>query len=286
MKELASKLESDALEEHNDKIRSLINAPKREKAEQLSKMPVQLTEYRNERNLMLYPFCSTSKGKRLKTIEYKSIDGKRWLEVTANHKYGMAKIWDFDILRYAISKAGEIARTTGYFPETVEFSGYECLKAIGKRDAGPNYKWIKDGLQRLTSTTYCGNVFDTKETIISTLISAHYIDGSGKMERITIRFNNLLLCSARLRGLLVIDKTVLMEKSGIKKRILELVKTSMGNSVAWVVGVEQLQKMCAHEARLKDFKYELKSYSLPWRMWFSERIGGGENVHFEQKTTV
>ena len=65
---------------------------------------IALTRYRSERNLMLYPFCSTSKTKRLKSIDYRSADGKRWLKVSANHDFGMVKIWDFDILRFALSK--------------------------------------------------------------------------------------------------------------------------------------------------------------------------------------
>ncbi len=68
--------------------------------------------------------------------------------------YGMVKIWDFDILRYALSKAGEIARITGVFPEAVEFSGYECLKALGRRPTGTVYQWLRGALSRSASTTY------------------------------------------------------------------------------------------------------------------------------------
>ena len=106
-------------------------APLREQALELAKTLVDLTRYRNERNLMLFPFCSTAKAKRIKSIRYSSADGRHWLEVTANYEYGMAKIWDFDILRFALSKAGEVALQVGYFPASVEFSGYECLKALG-----------------------------------------------------------------------------------------------------------------------------------------------------------
>ena len=85
----------------------------RERANELAVVPIDITRYRNERNIMLYPLCSTSKRKRLAPIRYESANGKYWLEVTANYTHGMVKIWDFDILRYALSKAGEIARETG-----------------------------------------------------------------------------------------------------------------------------------------------------------------------------
>src|SRR5262245_30349728 len=110
--ELMKKLEREAME----------NSLEAKESEKLARKTIELTRYRSERNLMLYPFCSTSKKKRLKEIEYRSSDGKRWLQVTANHNFGMVKIWDFDILRFALSKAGEIARVTGHFPSFVEFT--------------------------------------------------------------------------------------------------------------------------------------------------------------------
>ena len=262
-------------------------APLRERALELAKAPVDLTRYRNERNLMLFPFCSTAKAKRVKGIRYASVDGKRWLEVTANYDYGMAKIWDFDILRFALSKAGEIALQVGYFPSSVEFSGYECLKALGRNpESGSNLKWIKDGLRRLCLTGYSGNIFRENEKIteIFTLIRANYTDQSGKLERIVITFDERLVESVRYsKGLLVIDKTLLREEAGIKKRLLELVTVSMGKETSWTVGMERLQALCAHEGTLKRFKYELKQYALPWEVTFSKAIHNGGNVTFAAK---
>ncbi|MEI2806293.1 MAG: replication initiator protein A [Albidovulum sp.] len=229
----------------------------REQALELAKSPVDLTRYRNERNLMLFPFCSTSKAKRIKSIKYSSADGKRWLEVTANYKYGMAKIWDFDILRFALSKAGEIALKIGYFPSSIEFSGYECLKALGRNPrSGSNVEWIKEGLTRLCLTGYSGNIFRENEKIteIFTLIKASYTDQAGKLERINISFDERLVESVRYsKGLLVIDPNLIREEAGIKKRLLELVAVSIGKESTWTVGLERLQAMCAHEGELRAY---------------------------------
>ena len=261
--------------------------PLREQALQLAKAPVDLSRYRNERNLMLFPFCSTAKAKRVKGIRYVSADGKRWLEVTANYDYGMAKIWDFDILRFALSKAGEVALQVGYFPNSIEFSGYECLKALGRNpESGSNLKWIKEGLRRLCLTGYSGNIFRENEKIteIFTLIRANYTDQSGKLERIAITFDDRLVESVRYsKGLLVIDKVLLREEAGIKKRLLELVTVSIGKEISWTVGIERLQALCAHEGTLKRFKYELRQYDLPWKVTFSKAIHNGGNVTFTAK---
>ena len=95
-----------------------------------------------------------------------------------------------------------------------------------------------------------------------------------------MHFNQRIQESAKLRGLLTIDKTIFQEESGIKKRILELVTVSMGRESNWTVGIERLQALCAHEGELKAFKRQLKEYKLPWLMNFSRALGGGENVTF------
>lgn len=264
-------------------------APLREQALELAKAPVDLTRYRNERNLMMFPFCSTAKAKRVQSIRYTSADGKRWLEVTANYEYGMAKIWDFDILRFALSKAGEIALQVGYFPASVEFSGYECLKALGRNpQSGSNLEWIKEGLRRLCLTGYSGNIFRENEKIteIFTLIKASYIDQSGKLERISISFDERLVESVRYsKGLLAIDPGLLREEAGIKKRLLELVMVSIGKEASWTVGIERLQALCAHEGTLKRFKYELKQYDLPWEITFTKGTIKSGNVTFTAKNS-
>jgi plasmid replication initiation protein len=262
-------------------------APLREQALELAKVPVDLTRYRNERNLMMFPFCSTAKAKRVKSIRYTSADGKRWLEVTANYEYGMAKIWDFDILRFALSKAGEVALQVGYFPPCIEFTAYECLKAIGRdAKAGKNYIWIEEGFDRLVSTTYKGNIFkeDENRSEVFTLINIEYIKNQqGQVDKIRMHFNQRIQESAKLRGLLAIDKIILREEAGIKKRLLELVAVSMGRESSWTVGMERLQALCAHEGTLKRFKYELKQYALPWEVTFSKAIHNGGNVTFTAK---
>ena len=262
-------------------------APLREQALELAKVPVDLTRYRNERNLMMFPFCSTAKAKRVKSIRYTSADGKRWLEVTANYEYGMAKIWDFDILRFALSKAGEVALQVGYFPPCIEFTAYECLKAIGRdAKAGKNYIWIEEAFDRLVSTTYKGNIFkeDENRSEVFTLINIEYIKNQqGQVDKIRMHFNQRIQESAKLRGLLAIDKIILREEAGIKKRLLELVAVSMGRESSWTVGMERLQALCAHEGTLKRFKYELKQYALPWEVTFSKAIHNGGNVTFTAK---
>ena len=58
---------------------------------------------RDQRETMERPFFSLAKRKRLKPIEYTSPDGQAFVNVQPHQDYGMATIWDADILIWAVS---------------------------------------------------------------------------------------------------------------------------------------------------------------------------------------
>ncbi len=237
--------------------------------ENLSRNPIELSRYRNERNIMFYPICSTTKGKRLDPINYTSPDGKYYLEVTANHTYGMVKATDLDILRYAMSKAGEIKWQTGIFPEYVEFSAYELLKALKKPTSGYSYTWVRSALARLSSTTYKTNIWKGEETVFFSLAECSFEDRSRKLEKIKIHFNHRLIESVQSNNaLLTVDEEVILEtKSQLRKRLLELIKTAIGAKYSWQVGFQTLKNLLsAEETSNKEFKRSLEKTQLPWQI--------------------
>lgn len=58
---------------------------------------------RDQRETMERPFFSLAKRKRLKPIEYVSPDRSVFVNVFPNQEFGMATIWDADILIWAAS---------------------------------------------------------------------------------------------------------------------------------------------------------------------------------------
>lgn len=238
-------------------------------AEKLAQEPIGIQSLKNERNLMLYPFCATSKALRFKAIKYVSKDKKFSLEVTANNEYGMAKIWDFDILRFVFSKIDTIAQRTGHYPSTVVFSAYECLKFLKRNpNAGKNIAWLKGALDRLASTTYKGNIFkdEVKHVTGFTLINYEYIETTKGVEKIGISLDERLISSLRSsQSLITINERLLGEPSGLKKRLLELVALKISSDGEWVIPVEELQCLCANTWSIPKFKNEIKSFcDLPW----------------------
>ncbi len=237
--------------------------------ELLANESIGIEALKNERNLMLFPFCSTSKALRFKAIRYTSKDKKFSLEVTANNEYGMAKIWDFDILRFVFSKIDTIANRTGYHPSAVTFSAYECLKFLRRNpNAGKNISWLKSALDRLTSTTYKGNIFkdEGKHVTGFTLIKYEYVETSRGIEKISISLDERLVSSLRnSNSLVTIGERLLEETSGLKKRLLELVALKLSIEGIWIISVEELQCLCANNWSIAKFKNEVKSFQdLPW----------------------
>lgn len=237
--------------------------------EKLANEPIGIDSLKNERNLMLFPFCSTSKALRFKSIRYFSKDNQHSLEVTANNEYGMAKIWDFDILRFVFSKIDTIAVRTNHYPSAVTFSAYECLKFLRRNpNAGKNIKWLKGALDRLTSTTYKTNIFKDvgKHVTGFTLINYEYIETSRGIEKISITLDERLVISLRnSKSLVTINDRLLEEPSGLKKRLLELVYLKLSTEGFWIVSIDELQCLCANTWSIAKFKNEIKSFNdLPW----------------------
>ena len=114
---------------------------------------------RDQRETMERPFFSLSKNKRTKPIGYTSPDGKIYVNVSANPEFGMATIWDADILIWAASMLCELKkRRANEIPRTLSFQPYELLKTIQRDTGGRQYKLLRESLARLQATTIRTNI--------------------------------------------------------------------------------------------------------------------------------
>ena len=114
---------------------------------------------RDQREVMERPFFSLAKAKRVKAIDYTSPDGKVWVHVSANPDYGMATIWDADILIYCASMISDMKRRgINDVPRTLHVMPYDLLRAIGRPTTGRAYELLGQALDRLQSTTVKTNI--------------------------------------------------------------------------------------------------------------------------------
>lgn len=114
---------------------------------------------RDQREVMERPFFSLAKKKRMKPIDYVSPDGNIFVRVTANADFGMATIWDADILIWAASMIQQLrARGKNDIPRTLSFHPYDLLKTIDRHTGGAEYRSLREALARLQSTTIVTNI--------------------------------------------------------------------------------------------------------------------------------
>ncbi|MFC3172742.1 replication initiator protein A [Novosphingobium bradum] len=115
--------------------------------------------FRDQREMMERPFFSLAKSKRVKPIDYTSPDGQLWVHVSANPDYGMATIWDADILIYCASVLADMARRgANDVPRKLNIMPYDLLRAIGRPTTGRAYELLGQSLDRLVATTIKTNI--------------------------------------------------------------------------------------------------------------------------------
>ena len=114
---------------------------------------------RDQRETMERPFFSLAKRKRLQPIDYTSPDGSVWVKVQPHQDYGMATIWDADILIWAASVITDLkGRRVNDIPRTLQFQPYDLLKAINRSIGGEHYERLRGALARLQTTTVRTNI--------------------------------------------------------------------------------------------------------------------------------
>jgi plasmid replication initiation protein len=116
-------------------------------------------KFRDQKDTMERPFFSLSKSKRMKPIEYVNENDGIFVTVQPHQDYGMATIWDADILIWAASVLWDMKnRGTNDIPRELKFQPHDLLKAIGRSAGGKDYIQLRSGLQRLKFTAITTNM--------------------------------------------------------------------------------------------------------------------------------
>ena len=127
--------------------------------------------FRDQKDTMERPFFSLSKSKRMKPINYVNRNDSIFVTVQPHQDYGMATIWDADILIWAASVLCDMKnRGTNDIPRELKFQPHDLLKAIGRSTGGRDYAQLRDALERLKTTVVTTNI-RVKKTQKTTMFS-------------------------------------------------------------------------------------------------------------------
>jgi len=120
--------------------------------------------WRDNRDTMEFPFLSLQKG-RTAAIEYHS--DRVSLEVQAPAKYGLASIWDWDIVIFAASHLNDAIEAGNTPSPRVRFVPHDCLKQLGRGTGGKDYRELVQSIRRLRMTTIITNIRTAEKSGLS-----------------------------------------------------------------------------------------------------------------------
>jgi plasmid replication initiation protein len=242
---------------------------------------------RDQRDTMERPFFSLSKKPRVTPIEYHVGDVR--VEVSANPKFGMATIWDADILIWASTQITE-ALDRGLTPgRTIRFHPYNLLKAIRRPIGGEHYARLRAALDRLTHTAVRTNIraVGKKKTA-----SFHWLESwtevideaTAETTGMTMTLPEWLYSGVLMKGgVLTIHEDYFLLTGGIERWLYRIARKHAGNQeLGWQFTMRQLYDKSGSMARFSDFALDVRkvveSDPLPEYALAVHRNGEGEEI--------
>lgn len=220
---------------------------------------------RDQREMMERPFFSLAKSKRVKPIDYRSPDGKTWVHVSANPDYGMATIWDADILIYCASTLADMARR-GHndIPRKLHLMPYDLLRAINRPTTGRAYELLGQALDRLVSTTIKTNIRadNRREATFSWLDGwTQLVDEKTERSRgMTIELSNWFYEGVLMKGgVLSIDRAYFDLTGGRERWLYKVARKHAGGAGegGFAISLPTLFEKSGAEGQYRRFKFEL-----------------------------
>jgi plasmid replication initiation protein len=220
---------------------------------------------RDQREMMERPFFSLAKTKRVKAIDYTAPDGKLWVNVSANPQYGMATIWDADILIYCASMIADMARRgVNDVPRTLHIMPYDLLRAIGRPTTGRAYELLGQALDRLVATTVKTNIRaeNRREATFSWLDGwTQLVDEKTERSRgMTLELSNWFWEGVLMKGgVLSIDRAYFDITGGRERWLYKVVRKHAGGAgeAGFAIAMPTLFEKSGAEGPYRRFKFEI-----------------------------
>jgi plasmid replication initiation protein len=245
---------------------------------------------RDQRETMERPFFSLAKKPRLTPIEYKV--GNVWVEVSANPQFGMATIWDADILIWASTQITEAIDRKLTPSRKIQFHPYNLLRSIRRTTGGADYARLRAALERLTHTAVRTNIrADGKKKFAS----FHWIESwtettdaeTAEPTGMTITLPEWLYNGVVERGgVLTIHEDYFLLTGGFERWLYRVARKHAGNQqTGWSFTMRQLFEKSGSAARFSDFALDIReavraNHVPEYEMQLSRNGEGEEIVRF------
>ena len=218
---------------------------------------------RDQRDMMERPFFSLAKNPRVKPIQYRV--GETWVEVSANPQFGMATIWDADVLIWAATQLTEAHDRGAETSPSIRFFPYELLKAIRRGTSGQDYRDLRAALTRLAGTLVRTNIraTDNRKTAVFHWLEGwnEIVDESKQESRgMTLTLPRWLYYGILQQGgVLTIHEDYFLLTGGLERWLYRVARKHAGRQeTGWQFSMRQLYEKSGSIARFSNFAIDIR----------------------------
>jgi plasmid replication initiation protein len=223
---------------------------------------------KNERTLMAYNFFSLTRDHQTELPRYD--DGKFSIEVVGT-KYGIANIWDKEILIYLESLLQDRVNR-GEKPSSIfQFTANDFFRITGTKAAGTAYERLEEGLKRLKGTMITTNLLDDDgkggETEAFGWIDDYKIkwrekkSGEKSMQAVKVIIGRRLYNTILKKNRVLTYDSRYFQLPPLEKRLYEIARAHVGEQPGFKMNIEKLRLRVGIQNDLRHFKAKLQVIS-------------------------
>lgn len=226
----------------------------------------QLPSFRDDLDIMSLPFFSIEK-KRSQPLEYeRQTAGKRTYIRVSPGEFGLATIWDNDLLIYIRTLIIDALNREQPVGKRVRFHVHDYLRSTGRTTSGREYEAFKASLMRLKTTTVMTNITTTDRSEDQAF---GWIE-SYKFTKQTRKTGDEIMASCEVvvsdwlftlmtshRRALALDPVYFGLTGGLARKLYTIVRKHLGEQANWAISVENLRDLCGVRRAVSQFRYDL-----------------------------
>lgn len=208
--------------------------------------------------------CWFSLSKKKRTIPIIHRTGDSFVEITGDSRYGIANIWDNDVLVFVLSQYMNALNNGMETGRRFQFSGYEFFKFVGKKSiGGKDYEDLWKRLLRLHHTFVATNIrMDEahKQHSFNWLSDIKQMKEGGVHRGYEITIPEWMYESVVKRKLvLTLDEGYFSIRGGLERFLYMFARKASGyNPGGWSEGINSIYEKSGSLGTLAEFKRAMK----------------------------
>ena len=217
---------------------------------------------RDAQDTMEVPFLSLSKKPRITPILYKSHTAE--VTVTGGAPYGIATIWDWDLIMWLLSQIREALDRGEAASRKIRFHPYAFLKAARRTLGGVQYQRIDEAIKRLKNTTVVTTVRAKRGgTVMFSWLEYGELerDEKGRIRHATVVLPEWLFeAVSDKRLVLSMHQDYFLLTGGIERWLYRFIRKQAGsNKEGWGWYFRTLYERSGSVQRFSDFAIALRN---------------------------